>query len=425
MLSVKYFLSKQINNSQKKQIKKLDSTRSTSKANSLFAIGSNVDLGTVFGTAVAIQVAGLGVLLWMFVGAILSISIRVIEVFLSHKYRVVSNDGKVCGGPQYYILQAFKGGRGVTFIGKLLRNLFVIGIIFSTLFSPQINQTVNIINYFSGFSGNYNWLLSLLISGFIIIMLSGSFGKVIQLLHYFAPPVGYIYTVSCLLILAFSANNILPTIKNIFIEGLSVNKGIGFLFFVITLGCKRAFFCLETGMGASGITHANSINNNSLSEAVFSAIVPMISIFLVALCSGLIVGVTNADTIGQTDGVQMLVYAFETVHYNMRFVLLLVIPLFALSTSIAWAHYGKTAWNSLFGEKTSYIYTIMLLVAYWSCGQSNNFTSILDAADVVNLSVTIPNIIAIYILSAKYLNGISSTFSKSIKKIDKELYQTF
>ena len=425
LLSIKYFASKKIEDYQKEQIKK-NGYGSTSKATSLFATGSNVDLGTIFGVAAAMQIGGIGVLFWMFVAAILSISIRVIEVFISHFYRINRKTEKIFqGGPQYYIEMAFKK-KGVKWIGKSLKIFFILSISFSTFFSPQINQTVKVINYFVNPQARYNWLISLIISVLVIILLIGGFDRVAKYLRKTIPMIGMLYLSTCIIIIAIHHNNILPTIKNIYLEGLSLKNGISSLLFIVSIGARRAFFCLETGMGSSGITHANSVNNSSLGEAILGAIVPLISVVIVALCSGMVVGVTHPHLIDQNKtGIEILVQSFKSVHANMHYVLFLTIPLFGISTSIAWSYYGKNAWISLFGKKSDKIYIILLFIAYWSCGQSDNFISILNAADVINLSTTIPNIIALYILSNRYLKTFSNKFKKPIKDLDKEIYESF
>ncbi len=67
------------------------------------ALSATVGVGNIAGVATAIHAGGPGILFWMWVAAFFGMMTKYAECLLSHKYRVVHDDGTVSGGPMYYI----------------------------------------------------------------------------------------------------------------------------------------------------------------------------------------------------------------------------------------------------------------------------------------------------------------------------------
>ena len=67
------------------------------------ALSATVGVGNIAGVATAIHAAGPGILFWMWVAAFCGMMTKYAECLLSHKYRIIHEDGTVSGGPMYYI----------------------------------------------------------------------------------------------------------------------------------------------------------------------------------------------------------------------------------------------------------------------------------------------------------------------------------
>ena len=65
--------------------------------------------GNIAGPATAIMAGGPGAIFWMWVSAFLGMSTIFSEAVAAQKYKVTLEDGRVNGGPAYYIKAAFKG----------------------------------------------------------------------------------------------------------------------------------------------------------------------------------------------------------------------------------------------------------------------------------------------------------------------------
>src|SRR5690606_12560502 len=89
------------------------------------ALSATVGLGNIAGVAIAIAVGGPGATFWMIVAGILGMSSKFVECTLGVKYRKISTDGEVSGGPMYYLSEGLKR-RNLAKLGKLLAVVFAI-----------------------------------------------------------------------------------------------------------------------------------------------------------------------------------------------------------------------------------------------------------------------------------------------------------
>ena len=67
------------------------------------ALSATIGTGNIIGVATAIGTGGPGALFWMEVAAFFGMATKYAEGLLAVKYREVSPDGRVLGGPFYYI----------------------------------------------------------------------------------------------------------------------------------------------------------------------------------------------------------------------------------------------------------------------------------------------------------------------------------
>ena len=72
------------------------------------ALSGSVGIGAIGGTAIAIGIGGMGAIFWIFIAGFLGMSVKFLECTLGVKYRNEYSDGKVSGGPMYYLSQGLK-----------------------------------------------------------------------------------------------------------------------------------------------------------------------------------------------------------------------------------------------------------------------------------------------------------------------------
>ena len=79
------------------------------------AIAAQVGTGNIAGAATAIAVGGPGAIFWMWISAFLGMSTIFAEAVMAQKFKQVSDDGTVTGGPVYYIRAAILKERSEKF----------------------------------------------------------------------------------------------------------------------------------------------------------------------------------------------------------------------------------------------------------------------------------------------------------------------
>ncbi len=88
------------------------------------ALSATVGLGNIAGVAIAVSIGGPGAVFWMVVAGFLGMTSKFAECTLGVKYRTIVN-GKVFGGPMYYLRDGFKE-RDMEGLGKTLAVFFAI-----------------------------------------------------------------------------------------------------------------------------------------------------------------------------------------------------------------------------------------------------------------------------------------------------------
>ena len=81
-----------------------------------------------------------------------------------------------------------------------------------------------------------------------------------------------------------------------------------------------------------------------------------------------------------------------------RYIVLICVLMFALSTAISWSYYGDRCANYLWGEKAILPYKMVFVLMHF-VGAILAVTTIWDLGDVALSLVTIPNVIALFMLS--------------------------
>ena len=90
------------------------------------ALSGTVGLGNIAGVAVAVSIGGPGATFWMILAGLLGMASKFTECTLGVKYRNEYEDGRVSGGPMYYLSKGLARKRQNRAFGKFLAILFSI-----------------------------------------------------------------------------------------------------------------------------------------------------------------------------------------------------------------------------------------------------------------------------------------------------------
>lgn len=259
------------------------------------ALSGTVGTGNIGGVALAIFLGGPAALFWMLATAFLGMTTKFVEVLLSHKYREFDSDGKVAGGPMYYMKHRLNIK---TSKGKVIKTGYVLGGVFAfaTILSsfgtgnlPQINniaislkETFGINQYITG------GVLAILL-GLVII---GGITRIAKVTSKLVPSMALLYFVGAIAVLVVNADNILPSIASIFSNVFTGSAALGGFLgasfrYVFNKGVARGLFSNEAGQGSAPIAHAAARAHEPVSEGMVALLEPFIDTIVICFLTGL------------------------------------------------------------------------------------------------------------------------------------------
>jgi AGCS family alanine or glycine:cation symporter len=105
-------------------------------------------------------------------------------------------------------------------------------------------------------------------------------------------------------------------------------------------------------------------------------------------------------------GARLASAAFGQEFAWFSYILAVAVVLFAYSTMISWSYYGERCFTFLFGSRTSLLYRILFLIVI-VLGSIVSATNVLNFSDLMILSMALPNMLGLYILSGKVRKALN------------------
>ena len=186
------------------------------------------------------------------------------------------------------------------------------------------------------------------------------------------------------------------------------------MFVAMIMGLRRSVQSNEAGTGSAPIVYATVKTDEPLSQGFVALLDPFLTGFMCTLTAFAIVitGVYKTHA-GHTSGIEMTSDAISSVMPFFPKLLAGIVLLYALSTIISWAYYGQKSWNFLFGEGKKRSLTFQLLYcAFIVIGSVLNVTSVINITDAMMIAMSIPNIIAMYILAPEVKKDLKAYCQK-------------
>jgi alanine or glycine:cation symporter, AGCS family len=362
------------------------------------ALSGTVGLGNIAGVAVAISLGGPGATFWMIVAGLLGMSLKFVECTLGVKYREIGDDGRVYGGPMYYLS---KSGMGA--IGKVLAVVFAVFCIGGSLGGGnmfQVNQAFTQLNNVTGGRlDGFGWLFGMVIAAIVGVVIIGGIRSISRATSRIVPIMCGIYVIAAICVLIANIDAVPAAIASIFTEAFSSQSVAGGALGALIIGFQRAAFSNEAGIGSASIAHSAVRTKNPASEGLVSLLEPFIDTVIVCTMTALAILVSGQHLIGGADGVALTSNAFQTVIPWFDKILVVVVTLFAFSTMISWSYYGEQAWCYIFGQKegakTVYKLIFCLFVVV---GAASSLDGVLNFSDAMILAMAFPNIVGLYFL---------------------------
>jgi len=389
------------------------------------ALSATVGLGNIAGVALAIAAGGPGATLWMIIIGLIGMSSKFTECTLGQMYRKIDAAGKVSGGPMHYLKDGLTE-MGMKPLGIFLAFFFSVLCIGGSIGGGNTFQVVQSLGAISqdplfSFLGpdQYPWIYGLVmvvLVGLVIIGGITSIGKWAgRIVHLMCG----IYDSFEMFILFKNAGAVPTAIGQIFTQAFKPEAVYGGFLGVLVLGITRAVFSNEAGTGSAAIAHSAAKTDIPVREGIVALLEPFIDTVVVCTMTALVLIVSGAYNHPDTEviraagnGAALTSYAFQTGGYVwFKYVLYAAMFLFAFSTCISWSYYGERCFTHWFGKNSSIVYKILFLT-FTFLGSIISAQNIQNFSDILILSMALPNILGVLLLSGKVREHLDDYWGK-------------
>ena len=361
------------------------------------AIAAQVGTGNITGCATALVSGGPGALFWVWVSAFFGMATIYAEAVLAQRYRTTVN-GKVTGGPAYYIRAAFKG----TF-GKVLAGVFSVLIILALGFMGNMVQSNSIGDAFHNAFGMSHLAVGIVVAVIAAFIFLGGVQRIAAVTEKIVPIMAAFYIVGCVVILVMNYKTLPNAFTQIFVlafnpqamaggvAGVTVQQAMRF-------GVARGLFSNEAGMGSTPHAHALAKVNHPREQGAVAILGVFIDTFVVLTLTGLVLITSGLIPEGLT-GTALTQAAFSQAFGGFGPVFIAICMFFfAVSTIIGWYFFGQSNFKALFGEKALPVYSVIVVV-FILVGSTLKVDLVWAMADFFNGLMAVPNLLALLALS--------------------------
>lgn len=361
------------------------------------ALAATIGTGNIVGVATAVALGGPGAVLWCWLTGIFGMSTKYAEGLLAVKYRVKGGDGNTYGGPMYAL------ERGLNM--KWLAILFAI---FTALASFGIGCTVQANSIALLASETFRvptWTVGLFVCILTGAVILGGVKAIARVCTIFVPFMAALYVIGCIVILVINGSYVWPALELIVQSAFNPSAaGGGFVGATVMAaaryGIARGLFSNESGMGSAPIVAAAAQTRNPVRQALVSSTGTFWDTVVICALTGLVLvsSILAYPDISYSDGAALTQVAFSKIPYVGAPLLTFGILTFAFSTILGWSYYGECAVNYIEARRANRFYRILYIVALFF-GSIISLDIIWNIADCMNALMTIPNLIALLLLS--------------------------
>ena len=361
------------------------------------ALAATIGTGNIVGVATAVTLGGPGAVLWCWLTGVFGISTKYAEGLLAVKYRQVTPQGKMIGGPMYALEK-----------GLRMRWLAVLFAVFTAFASFGIGSTVQA-NAISTLTSEA-YTVSPYISGLVICLLTaavvlGGVKSIARVCGMFVPFMALVYVLGCIYIIGVNAQYVWPAVKLI-VEAAFTPEAAGGGFIGCTVmtaarfGIARGLFSNESGMGSAPIVAAAAQTRNPVRQALVSSSGTFWDTVVICALTGIVIvsSVLAYPDITFESGSTLTKEAFAKIPFIGTPLLTFGLATFAFSTILGWCYYGERAVEYLKGHQWVIAYRIAYIAAVF-IGSIMSLQMVWNFADCMNALMAIPNLISILALS--------------------------
>ena len=383
-------------------LKKDQSSIGISRFQALSAVlAATVGLGNISGVSIAINQGGPGVLVWMWITALIGASIKFFSCSLAVHLRDKDKEGNYLSGPMYYMKI------GIQKWGKPLAIWFSIAGLIGVLPAFTANQLtqsyIDVINPNQYLNiGNLMWKLvfGLIFTFLTSLVIFGGLRSIVKVTSGLVPIMVILYFILGLFILISNFELIPSTFTLIFSEAFNFNTMVqGGFWGLVLIGIRRAIFSSESGVGLAPIYHGQSTSKKGTDEGLVAMLGPILDTILICTITGLIIIISGAYQKSDLNGILLSLEAFRILFYGFGdYLLIIMISIFGISTLFTYSYYGVKCYGFLTTPEKGKFYNL-IYVASIIISSILTVEIVIGLIDIAFALMAIPNMIAIIYLS--------------------------
>lgn len=381
------------------------------------ALAGTIGTGNIVGVGTAIALGGPGAVFWCWLTGVLGIATKYGEGLLAVKYRRVSEQGHMLGGPMYALEYGLHA--------KWAAVLFCIFTCFATFGIGSTVQANAISTLAHDMMNVTPWMSGVVVTVLVGLVIIGGIKSIAKVCTALVPIMAVLYVLGCFAILAMNWQFVWPAIKLICTAAFTPEAaGGGFVGSTVLIaaryGIARGLFSNESGMGSAPIVAASAKTKNPVRQALVSSTGTFWDTVIICAITGIVIvssvlSFTDTSCMDDSvlgsmfgrileqqaqhmDGGTLTTMAFSKIPYVGRPVLMFGLFTFAITTILGWSLYSARAVEYLFGYKGVKVWVWIHLVAVFA-GSVINLNTVWTIADISNGLMAIPNLFALLLLS--------------------------
>lgn len=375
---------------------------------SLAAVVGN---GNIAGVCTAIAMGGPGAVFWMWLSAIFGMATRMVEAVLGQKFKILTPDGMVAGGPMYYIRNGLKL--------PWLAGIFAFFMGCKPLFSTTTIQSNSIALALQTQLGLKPWISGLGLAVLTWMVIIGGIKTIGKVTEFLSPFMVFLYIGGAFISLILFAHRLPQAFSLIFVGAFNpsaITGGVAGMTIARAMryGLARGAYSNEAGTGTAAVFHASAKTGEPVRQGFIASLDVFVDTIVICTLTALCVLVTGAWTEGTSTG--MTAAAFNAgLPVAGGLIVAASSLLFGYSSLIAVPYYGEISFTYLLGvwikRPFRWIFCLVIFIGAvlkvevaWSIG------------DVFNGMMAFTNLIGIMGLSGLAISAIKSYLKTMNKK---------
>jgi len=383
-------------------LKKDNSSIGISRFQALSAVlAATVGLGNISGVSIAIHQGGPGVLVWMWVTALIGATIKFFSCSLAISLRDKDDNGNYLGGPMYYMtLGIKKWGRPLAIWFSVAG---LVGVLPAFTANQLVQSYIDVLDpnsFLNIGDGSWKLIIGVIFTILTSFVIFGGLKSIVKVTSGLVPVMVVLYFLLGVFILISNLDVVPSTFALIFSEAFNFNTMVqGGFWGLVLIGIRRAVFSSESGVGLAPIYHGQSTSKKGTDEGLVGMLGPILDTILVCTITGLIIIISGAYLETDLNGIVLSLEAFRRLFFGFGdYILIIMISVFGISTLFTYSYYGVKCYGFLTTPKKGKYYNHVYIAAI-IISSILSVEIVIGLIDVAFALMVIPNMISILYLS--------------------------